>query len=110
MVRRKWARPLPGKRLKYVIASFYDGRKHYQCAVTLASFFREKLSLDAAYYLNKQLMLSIKQVLNRHVPLYTKIQSQIDKKIQLEKNKHQGIRSVLTYLVSRKRKSIQYCK
>jgi len=98
-------RPLPGKRLKYVIAMFYDGRKHYQSAVTPTAFLQNQMTLNTEYYLNKQLMLSIKQVLNRHVALYTSIQTQITKTIQLEKNKQQGIKSVLSFLsVNKKRK------
>lgn len=98
-------RPLPGKRLKYVIATFKDGRKHYQSAVTPTRFLRDNMSLDASYYLNKQLMLAIKQVLNRHVTLFHKIQLRINQTIQQEKNNQQGIKSVLSFLKpSKKRK------
>lgn len=93
-------RPLPGKRLKYVIAMFSDGRKHYQSAVVPSVFVRDGMKLDVAYYLNKQLMLAIKQVLNRHVELYTKLQTRIDHKIQLEQNKQHGIRSVISFFTS----------
>ena len=58
-------RPRPGCRLRYVIAAFpTERRKHYQTAVTPGAFVRQHLSLDAAYYLQTQLLLPLKQVLD----------------------------------------------
>lgn len=72
-------RPRPGSRLRYVIAEFkYENRKHFQTAVTPTYFLKNKMKLDSAYYLGKQLLLPIKQVLDLKPKLYLKISRDIE--------------------------------
>ena len=67
-------RPRPGSRLRYVVAEFkYENRKHFQTAVTPSRFLKNKMRLDASYYLEKQLLLPIKQVLDLKPKLYMRI-------------------------------------
>jgi DNA polymerase elongation subunit (family B) len=71
-------RPRPGRRLRYIIGSFgYETRKHFQCAVTPATFLRNSQRLDASYYLEKQLLLPIKQALDLKPKLFQHIQRSI---------------------------------
>ena len=66
-------RPRPGRRLKFLVAEFTDGRKHFQSAVTPSMFFKNGHRLDVAYYLDKQLLLPIKQVLDLKPLLYERL-------------------------------------
>ena len=75
-------RPRPGRRLRYLIASFeHENRKHYRSSVTPAAFIRNNHKLDTAYYLEKQLLLPLKQVLDLRPRLYTKIERMIKRKV-----------------------------
>mgnify|MGYP003914655051 CR=1 FL=1 len=79
--RETGSRPRPGRRLRFVIAAFRDGRKHFQSAVTLATFERDSHQLDAAYYLEKQLLLPMRQILDLRPCLYAAIQRMITQKV-----------------------------
>ena len=73
------SRPRPGCRLRYVIAEFkYEDRKHFQMAITPTSFLKNKRRLDASYYLGKQLLLPIKQVLDLKPNLYEALRHDIE--------------------------------
>ena len=75
------ARPRPGRRLRYLIATFDDGRKHFQSSVTPASFVRTRARLDTAYYLEKQLLLPLKQILDLRPTLFKQIERMIGRKV-----------------------------
>lgn len=66
-------RPRPGRRLKFLVAEFTDGRKHFQSAVTPSMFLKHGHRLDVSYYLEKQLLLPIKQVLDLKPLLYERL-------------------------------------
>jgi DNA polymerase elongation subunit (family B) len=73
------SRPRPGCRLRYVIADFkYEDRKLYQRAVTPTAFLKNRMELDAAYYLGKQLLLPIKQVLDLKPILFQHLKKDIE--------------------------------
>jgi DNA polymerase elongation subunit (family B) len=74
-------RPRPGRRLRYLIATSDEKRKHYQSSVTPAAFIRNGYKLDTAYYLEKQLLLPLKQVLDLRPELFTKIERMVAKKV-----------------------------
>jgi DNA polymerase elongation subunit (family B) len=75
-------RPRPGRRLRYIIASFpNEQRKHNQSSVTPAEFIRSNHILDTAYYLSKQLLLSLKQVLDLRPALFTRIERMVARKV-----------------------------
>jgi len=75
-------RPRAGRRLRYLIASFgTEKRKHFQSSVTPSAFVRNGHILDTAYYLEKQLLLPLKQVLNLRPVLFTKIERMVARKV-----------------------------
>jgi DNA polymerase elongation subunit (family B) len=75
-------RPRPGRRLRYLIVSFeHETRKHYQSSVTPAAFIRNGHKLDTAYYLQKQMLLPLKQLLDLRPALFTKIERMVSKKV-----------------------------
>jgi DNA polymerase elongation subunit (family B) len=74
------SRPRAGQRLRYVIIP--SDKKHFQSSVTPSAFLRHRHELDAAYYLEKQLLLPLKQVLDLRAGLFTKIQRLVHRKVQ----------------------------
>jgi DNA polymerase delta subunit 1 len=75
-------RPRAGRRLRYLIASFEnENRKRNQSCVTPAAFIRNNHKLDTMYYLTKQLLLPLKQLLDLRPILFTKIERMMHKKV-----------------------------
>ena len=93
-------RPKTDSRLRYVVASFSDNRKHYQCTVTLEMFLDKRMFLDTTYYLQKQLLLSIRQILNlpQHNQLFRQIERCVQLTVQTSNNNQNGIRSIMSML------------
>jgi DNA polymerase elongation subunit (family B) len=89
-------RPRPGRRLRYVIVQFpHETRKHFQCAVTPTTFINNNHCLDAAYYLKKQLLLPIKQVLDLKPLLYERICKSIDTIVEKHMNPSRSVVSMM---------------
>jgi DNA polymerase elongation subunit (family B) len=75
-------RPRPGRRLRYLTAAFpHENRKHFESSVTPTEFVRNNHQLDAAYYLEKQLLLPVKQILDLRPTLFTKLARMVAKKV-----------------------------
>ena len=74
------SRPGAGRRLRYVIVP--SNKKHFQSSVTPSAFLRTNQELDAAYYLEKQLLLPLKQVLDLRPGLYLQIQRLVLRKVE----------------------------
>ena len=77
-------RPRPGRRLRYLItqpADMLTKTRHAQCAVTPTMFTRHALRINPAYYLQKQLLLSIKQILDLRQSLFALVERMIAQKI-----------------------------
>ena len=75
-------RPRAGRRLRYLIASFEnENRKRNQSCVTPAAFIRNNHKLDTTYYLTKQLLLPLKQLLDLRPTLFTRIERMMRKKV-----------------------------
>jgi DNA polymerase elongation subunit (family B) len=74
------SRPGTGRRLRFLIVP--TDKKHFQSAVTPVSFLRNNHELDAAYYLEKQLLLPLKQVLDLRPGLFLQIQRLIHRKVE----------------------------
>ena len=89
-------RPEPGNRLKYVVAHFGDGRKHYQSTMTPEAFLQSGRHLDVAYYLQKQLMLSLQQVLNQHPHINMHLQQCIRAQVTRHNHARRGIQTLHT--------------
>lgn len=87
-------RPHPGHRMKFVIAYYTDGRKHFQSAVPISMFLRMNMYIDTRYYLYKQLLLSLKQLLDLRPTLFGSIHKTVrdyDTKLH---NTRIGLRSI----------------
>jgi DNA polymerase elongation subunit (family B) len=87
-------RPEPGNRLKYVVVYFEDGRKHYQSTMTPEAFLQSTRHLDVAYYLQKQLMLSLQQVLNQHPQVNADLQQCIRAQVTHQHHARRGIQTL----------------
>jgi DNA polymerase elongation subunit (family B) len=74
------SRPSGGRRLRFVIVP--SDKKHFQSSVTPATFLRNNHELDAAYYLQTQLLLPLKQVLDLRPGLYLKIERMVHRKVE----------------------------
>lgn len=96
-------RPCPGNRLKYVVALFPEepGRKHFQCTMTPSGFLKSKRSLNMSYYLQKQLMQSLKQVTNQHPGLAQQLQTCIQQELTRLSHKQQRIQTITSFLTKR---------
>ena len=99
------SRPIPGTRLKYVVAKYTDGRKHFKSATIPHLFLRDNMALDVGYYLSKQLLSAIKQLLNLHPVLFAKIDHFVSRFIIVHANKDSGMRSISSFLVPKRKRT-----
>jgi DNA polymerase elongation subunit (family B) len=83
--RETGTRPRAGTRLQYVVGEFTDGRKHIHSAVTPSTFLKDGMCLDTAWYLEKQVQQSLKQVLDLHPAQYLQLEKAIKKLVQHHK-------------------------
>jgi DNA polymerase elongation subunit (family B) len=73
-------RPAGGRRLRFLIVP-RKNKKHFESSVTPSAFLSQNHELDAAYYLEKQLLLPLKQVLDLRPGLFAKITRLIQRKV-----------------------------
>lgn len=71
--RETGTRQRPGSRLKFVVGDFGDERKHAESVLTPATFLRKGHRLSAAYYLEKQLLLPLVQILDLRPALLARV-------------------------------------
>lgn len=87
-------RPLPGRRLPFLVAFFDDKRLHCCRVVTPERFTRDNMSIDIEYYLKKQLFGSFKQLLDLHPLLLRKIEFIIDRRVSKLQHTRTGQRTL----------------
>lgn len=90
-------RPQPGDRMKYVVVHIPD-RKHFESTMMPSGFLAGTLPLNMHYYLQKQLMLSLKQVLNQHPTLERAFQQCIHQELTTISHKRQRIQTLATFV------------
>jgi DNA polymerase elongation subunit (family B) len=88
------ARPLPGSRMRYVIAHFKGTRKHCEKAVTPEAFLSTHTYLDESYYLRTQTMCPLRQLLDLHTGLYGKLLAFVEQFLVDRQHSRMGVRSV----------------
>ena len=88
-------RPLPGRRLPFIIAFFDDNRLHCSRAVTPDRFTKDGMTLDTSYYLKTQLYGAFKQLLDLHPVLLKQIEAIIDRRASYIENIRTGQRTII---------------
>ena len=96
-------RPLPGQRLSFVIGIFADRRLHYQSTIPLHRFVAGKTRLDVEYYLRKQLLLPLKQLLDMHPDVFLRM----DRIVTVNMKRRLGNGSLVQSIMNKKRSRME---